>query len=98
MVISINKSISLHDTLLAYVRLYECYKALDKVKQVDYVIAKHNRILKEIYQPTKWYEYLTDDNKKCYSFEGNIVMDAYIRELYLNKKLDKKPYVQPLNW
>lgn len=103
LVISINKSIGLHDTLLTPVRLYECTRKawrlnLDKAKQVDYVIAKHNGILKEIYQPTKWYEYPTDDNKKRYAFEGNTVIDADIREFYLNKKIDKRTYGQPLTY
>ena len=103
LVISINKSIGLYDTLLTPVRLYECTRKawrvnINKIHQVDYVIAKYNGILKEIYKPEKWYEYSINDNKKRYAFDGDIVIDSNIREYYLNKKIDKRSYGMPLTY
>jgi uncharacterized protein len=101
LIISVNRSVGYTDTLLTPVKLYEStrktwYLDLKKAQQVDYVIAKHNGLLKEIYKPTKWYEYPTLDKTKRYAFEGDVVMDAHIRELYLNHQLDKRSYGQPL--
>jgi hypothetical protein len=103
LVISINRSVGLHDTLLTPVRLYECTRKawrlnLDKAKKVDYVIAKHNGILKEIYKPLAWEEYPTEDGKIRYGFIGDTVIDANVREFYLNKKIDKRSYGMPLTY
>lgn len=104
LVISINRSLDFHDTLLTPVKLYESTRKAwhlnkDRVEQeIEYVIAKYHGVLKEIYKPERWYQYPTEDQSKRFAFEGDLVSDPQIRELYLGKKLDKRSFGSPLTY
>lgn len=95
LVVSINKSVDSCTLPLTPIKLYKCTRKSwllkpDKARQSDYVIAKYKGILKEIYQPSIWYHYSTENKKKRYAFEGDVVSDPEIRKLYLNKKMNNK--------
>jgi hypothetical protein len=60
---------------------------IKSAEKVEYVIARANGILREIYRVNKWFEHPGDDGKMRYAFEGNKVEDISITDFYIGKSL-----------
>ena len=104
LIISANR---FYDPTLSPIALYNVVRKawsvnIKRAEAVDYVIIKYQGVLKEIYKVDKWVKYSVSEKtgKPKYAFEGDIITDSNIRELYLNKKLelDKKSYGMPFNY
>ncbi len=93
LVVYVHNSVDAIETKLTEVGLYKCSRKAwsvseERVKKADFVIARYKGgLIKEIYKPKMWYKYPTDDGSNRYAFEGDVVIDSNIRELYINKVL-----------
>ncbi len=106
LVISINKSMheSRGDGDPSPVKIYENTRKAwvldkEKAKKVKYVMAKHNGVIKEIYEAEEWEPYPEGEGKKPrWGFVGDVVKNPEVREFYIGKKISKRGYGNPINY
>ncbi len=104
LVISINRSMNMVEGEASSIKLYENTRKAwrlnkKKAEKVQYILAKHNGVIKAVYEAEKWEEFDEGEGKKPrWGFVGDIVKDPEVRELYIGKKISKRGYGNPINY